>query len=124
MGGGDFSGVWNPYIFVIQGLMQSFITLEQLFQIPPGPPCLPKNNIVWGKGGSRIFLRCGILIFLLHRALCKVSEPEDNFLTLCTFLYTFCTHIFGIRSQKKIFLYFLYTKPPFLKTITKTNIHN
>ena len=38
------------------------------------PLCPPKYSIVQG-GGPRLFLGCGILIFLLLRASCQVSEP-------------------------------------------------
>ena len=31
------------------------------------------------REGPRIFLRVGILIFLLVRSPCKISEPYDNF---------------------------------------------
>ena len=56
---------WNAHIFVTQGIMPCFRTLEQLFKIPP-----LSAQICHSTGG--------ILIFLLLRSPCKISEPYDN----------------------------------------------
>ena len=37
--------------------------------------------------------------------------------------FKFCAHIFSIRSNNKIFPYFLCTKTQFLKILTKSHIH-
>ena len=95
---------------------RAYQTLGQILKILPTLSA-QKQHSAGGKGGPKLFLRCGILILLLHRALCKVSEPEDNSLTLCPPLCTFCAHIFGTRSKQNIIsIFFLYQNPIFENT--------
>ena len=68
--------VWNPHIFVTQVLMPSFRTLEQLFKIPPFST--QTLHSVGGKGGPQIYFLIGIMIILLPRSPCKISEPFYN----------------------------------------------
>jgi hypothetical protein len=51
----------------------SFGTLRQLFKIPPFSA--PKLHSAGGRGGPQIIFWVGILIFLLFRSPCKISNP-------------------------------------------------
>ena len=56
--------------------MQNFITLRQFLNLPPLSPQICDS--AGGRGGPRLFLLIGIIIFLLLRSPCKILEPYGD----------------------------------------------
>ena len=72
----NFFRVWNPHIFVTQGLMTSFGTLGQYLKLPPF--FAQKCHSAGGRGGPPNCFLIRILIFLLLGSPCKNLKPYDN----------------------------------------------
>jgi hypothetical protein len=59
--------VWNPHIFV----SEPYINFSKYPPFPPNAKC-------GCRGGPRIFVGVGILIFVLLRSPCKIAKPYNS----------------------------------------------